>query len=265
MLSATKWASRPADQGFLERLHIGGPFDQAVQGLFADLRAGVAQQFGDGVQVVASGDGVTDRLAQVLAPGDRAQGPLHRLAGDDFLQVLVGQDGREFQHRSGNDQFRVEGQLADHVGRGVGDLLQAFGDDLANRGHLVPGQQFQRLVGHLADGVLLEGGQSGGQLGDFLGHADADFLVVVSGQQQVGLARGGVVFGDGPAHLWVFVLSQEIENFGLDVVTTGQFPAHAAVGVAGQFPGLFIGDGPVALQQIMMVLVAHLFPPPAFS
>ena len=230
-------------QGGVPELDSGRAVNQVVQGFLADLGAGVGKKVGDGFNVVGGGDRFGDALVDLGTPRDGGQAPLRGTASDELQQVLVRQHRRELEHRTGDRELGVQGQPLDDIGWRVGHVLQGLGQNLAHPRDLVAGQDLQRLVGRVAEGVARVGIELGHHLGDLLGQVRAHGLMGVACQFQVGLARRGGVGGRRLTHLDRRVFGKEIEDLGPKVLARGQGPAHLGVLVTGEAFGLFIGEG----------------------
>ena len=206
----------------MPRDHAGRPFDQPVQRLLADLRRRVGQQGGDGVDIVGLADRVADILLNLVPARDRGAGSGDRIALDDFQQVRIGQDRREFQDRPGDFDLEVPRQTLHDLGRRIRHVLQRLGQNLPHPGDLILHEDFQNLIGHAADAVLLVGCQTGRQPRDLLRQLATDGGVLVARQDQVGLDRRRLVQRHRGADRRIGVLRQQIEKFRLDGAVFGR-------------------------------------------
>jgi hypothetical protein len=89
--------TRTMRQGLVQARHVPRPRHQGIQGLLAQLRAVVAEQMDDRLDVGAVGDGVGDSRAQVGAPGARRSAPtagLARMMSIRSSSVSTGENSR---------------------------------------------------------------------------------------------------------------------------------------------------------------------------
>ncbi len=175
---------------------------RATERGLADLDLVVRHQGGDGSLAALGGDGVDHLVAEIGPPGDRHLMVLSR-GGNDLDQILVGQHGRELEHRSG-DLDHVLGEAQRHVMRHLRQRFQLFGqcgahpdrgiahhgaEDLLGEGALA-GQQvrLREGYGHLGRGddpVLLRRVlQQAGHVGRRQNHALAAHRVLRIGRPQ---------------------------------------------------------------------------------
>ncbi len=116
------------------------------------------------------------------------------------------------QHRPSDDDLAVACETLDDLRRGVGDVLERLGDDLADTDDLVAHENFEDLIGHAAQAIVLLGGQTGREQRDLAGKVLAHRVIAVAREDQIGLNRGRRVRRDGGAHLGIAVLGEEIEQ-----------------------------------------------------
>ncbi len=221
---------------------VGRAIQQAVQRLLADLRAGILQERGDRVDVVAVADRVGDLGAHLGAPRDRHQGARDRRVLDDLQQVLVGEHRGKAQHRPRDHDLAVAGKATDHVGRDIGDVLQDFRDHLAHPRHLVAHQDLQHLVGDLAHALMLLGAEIRRQAGDLRREIDPHAVVAVARQDQIRLHRRRLVGGHRRAHARVAVGGEVIERLGPCLAVMRELDAIRRVGARGQLLRFLVVD-----------------------
>ena len=81
---------RAADQGAVPGFMVRRPIDESVEGLFANLGAGVGETGGDRDRVFAGGDGIDHGGGNVGAFRNGGERAIGRAAEDDFQQIVVG-------------------------------------------------------------------------------------------------------------------------------------------------------------------------------
>ena len=236
---------RAPDQRLVPRADLHGRIQEAVEGILADLRAGVFQERRDRAFVLGRDDRVGHLLAHALAARNGAQLARGVTALDNFQEVLVAEQRRELEHRASDHLLGVAGQALDDVARRRGHVLEGLGHDLAHARRLILGQGFDHLDQVLMRLGLCVGVEFGQEIPDLVGEMVAHRLVVVARQDEVGLARRLEVGGDPATHLGRIVLGQEIEDFRPQVLALGQARAHLRIVVSRQALGFLVAESVV--------------------
>ena len=193
-----------------------------LQSFLADFRIRIDQQRRHGRHIERLNQCIADLLAQRTAARHRRQHFAHLSAGDDFDQIGIGQQRRIFQHRHGDDGFRIMRQRQHHIARHIGEMLDLFGQGGTHPCGGIIGEKFQGLDGKRHDMGAVPSGQPGHQARDLDRQFDAHILVIIIGQAAIDGGRGGDIGGNGGAGGGRAMLGQILQHRIAGIGALGQ-------------------------------------------
>jgi S-methylmethionine-dependent homocysteine/selenocysteine methylase len=214
-----------------------------------DGKLPTGQQHGDGLAVLAIGDGVGHGCLDSGLPRDRAKRALDRTTLNDLDKVFVAEQRRILKNRGRDNQLNIPSQMLNYRAQHRVRALDFLGDDLAHLRQLIMGKNLENLEGQFLDlvpGVLAEVGRN---TANFARQIATHFVIHILGQQPVGLARSLFVAGDLAPHRGQLVGGKIIKNLWFDVASLRQSTAMLTVMIGGERLGFVItyaGGGAVA-------------------